>query len=316
MASDYEVVKPKLKDKELAASYGWAMSMLNSVPELKDLFKKAVKKQYTPERFTAEVKNTKWYQTTAEPARKYLVLRTTSPADYVSQTKAIMASLADQYSQMTGEVLKPGYPSLGKDGKVKDGTGVLAHIADLSIKLGWNEAQIKDQLYKSVDWTKKIEQSTLRGQASGYVDQFRQQAAAYGLQMSNQWYADRLEGVVLGNDSAEGVTDSLKTRAKQRYAQYADQLDAGMTISDIADNYKQSMAKVLEINPNTLDNFDPQIQSALDGNLDTDGKKVAKTVNDFEKQLRQDSRWQFTDNAKASIGNGTEKLLKSFGLAV
>lgn len=316
MAKKAKVKQPKLDAKELSASYGWAMATLNSVPELKSLFETAVKKQYTPERFAASLQSTSWFQNTAEPARKYTVLRTAEPADYVSRMKQVMSSLADQYSQMTGDVLPVNYPSV-QGNTVVDGQGFLAHVADQSLRLGLNESQIRDMLFSSVDWKQKIQTHTIGGQASGQLQSFRQQAAAYGVQPSDDWMAEKVGRVTLGDESPEGVLGALKQMSKQRYSHFADQIDAGATIEDIADNYRQSMAKVLEINPNSIDVFDRQIQEGLKARPvqgGTGGQVAAMNIGDFEDHLRRDSRWEFTENAKDTILSQGQGVLKSMGL--
>jgi hypothetical protein len=37
------------------------------------------------------------------------------------------------------------------------------------------------------------------------------------------------------------------------------------------------------------------------------------TMYDFEKALRKDYRWQYTDNAKRDVSNVTLKVLRDFG---
>lgn len=311
-----EVSQPKLSKAELAASYGYAMALLNSDGELAALFKKAVSKQYTPERFQAELRATNWFQSKSESQRRYAVLRTTEPAQYVSQMQQTMASLADQYSQMTGEILSVNYPRL--EGKtIVNGSGFLAHAADMALQLGWNEAQIRDHLFKSVDWKTRIHNFTLSGQASGYVQGFRQQAAAYGVQPSEDWYGQKLGAVVLGNDSTEGVLGQIKKMAMDRYSHFADQIAAGETVADIAENYMQSMGRILEINPQSLDVFDKQIQEGLKARPVEGGKpgqRAAMTISDFEDRLRTDDRWQYTDNAKETVLGQGKAVLEKMGL--
>lgn len=312
-----EVTQPKLSKDELAASYGYAMALLNSDPELASLFKTAVKKQYTPERFQASLRATKWFQTRSESQRRYAVLRLTEPAQYVAQMKQTMASLADQYSQMTGEIMPVNYPSL--NGKtIVNGSGFLAHAADMALQLGWNESQIRDNLFRSVDWTAKIKTFTLGGQASAYVQGFRQQAAAYGVRPSDSWYAKQLGAVVVGDETTEGVLGQLKKQAMDRYSHFADKIAAGETVADIAQNYMQSMGRVLEINPDSLDVFDKQIQEGLRARPVEGGKAgqmAAMSISDFEDHLRKDDRWQFTDNAKETIMGQAKSVLEQMGLA-
>lgn len=308
-----KVKKPKLSDKELSANYGWALATLNSVPELKSLFKKAVSKQYTPERFVAEMRNTKWYQSTSEAQRKYLVLQTADPAQLVAQTNQIMAALSDQYSQLTGEVLEMNGPTL-QNGKVAKGTGFLYQVADMSLKLGLNEAQIRDRLFSAVDWKKKVRMESLGGTGSGQVQAMRQQAAAYGIEPTDDWFGEQVGAVALGDETTEGVLGKIKNLSKQRYTAYADQIEAGVSISDISEGYRQSIGRVLEINPTSVDVFDKNIQKALNFR-DPEGKNAPMNLNDFEDDLRRDDRWQFTQNARESLLTTGQNVLRSFGLS-
>lgn len=303
----------KLSDKELAAQYGWALSTLNGVPELKKLFQRAVSKQYTPERFIAELRNTKWFKASSESQRKYLVLRTADPKQYVSQVTQLMQTVADQYSSMTGEVLPLNFPTI-KNGKITDGSGFLWTVATHALSLGYNEAQIKDELFKSIDWQKKIKDDTLGGSLSGAIQQMRQQAYNLGIQPSEQWYADRVGAVALGDDTAEGALGRLKTMAKERYSAFADRIEAGETMTDISEGYRQSMAKVLELAPGEVDVFDSKIQNALT-KRNTEGAPTPQSINDFEDDLRKDTRWQYTQNAKETLLTSGQNLLRSFGLA-
>lgn len=305
--------KPKLSEKELAANYGWALATLNSVPDLKKLFKLAVKKQYTPERFIAEMRNTKWFKSTSEAQRKYLVLKTADPAQYVAQMKQIMTSLADEYAGATGEVLDFTPPSL-VNGKIVEGSGFLFTAAMTSLSLGYNENQIKDHLFQSIDWTQKIHASQLGGTTSGMLQQMRQQASMLGVDPSESWYGDQLGKVAMGNDTVEGATMRLKDLAKQRYTAFADRIEAGESLADISEGYKQSMSRILEVNPGSVDVFDPKIQAALTKRTDT-GEDAPLSINQFEDDLRKDDRWQYTQNAKDTLMTTGSNLLKSFGLS-
>lgn len=304
---------PHLSSKELASDYGWAMATLNSIPDLKKLFKRAVAKQYTPERFIAEMRNTKWYKNSSESQRKFLVLQTADPSQYVAQMKQVMASLNDQYSQATGQVPRFDPPTI-KNGKVVPGSGFLYNRALSSMQMGLNDAQIKDLLFASVDWSQRIAADTLGGTASGQVQSLRAQASALGVQPSNDWYGEQLGKIELGNDTADSSLEQLKALAKQRYSAFADQIDGGATMQDISEGYKQSMAKVLEVNPASVDVFDPKIQDALTKRNDQ-GADAPQSITDFEKDLRTDDRWQYTQNAKETLLNQGKNVLQSFGLS-
>lgn len=304
---------PKLSAAALASNYGWALATLNSSPDLKKLFTKAVAKQYTPERFIAELRNTNWFKKNSESQRKLIVLKTTDPSQYAAQITQVMASMADQYSQATGEIL-PYTPPKIVNGKIVAGSGFLYTSALQSLSMGLNEAQIKDQLFKSIDWSQKIATDTLGGSTSGTLQQMRQQAASMGVAPTESWYADQVGKIALGNDTADGAAQRIKQLSMQRYSAFADRIDAGESVADISEGYRQSYGKVLEINPATVDVFDSKIQNALT-NRNQDGADAPQSIGDFERSLRQDDRWQFTNNAKDTLMGQGASLLKQFGIS-
>lgn len=301
----------KLSSKELAAQYGWALATLNSNKELKSLFKRAVKKQFTPERFIAELRNTKWFKSKSEAQRKFIVLKTSDPAQYASQVKSIMQSLADQYSKATGQVLPFKPPKVGKDGQIVDGQGFLYRAAVDSLRLGLNDAQINDLLFKSVNWQARIKSDTLGGTLGGQLSQLRQAAAALGVRPSDKWYAAQVDKLADGNDTIDGALSRLQKLAAQRYAAVADRIEAGETLDEITESYKQSLTRVLEVP--SADVFNKHIQKALTWK-DENGQPALMSINDFEDMLRRDAQWQYTQNAKETLLSSGQNLLKSFGL--
>jgi hypothetical protein len=66
------------------------------------------------------------------------------------------------------------------------------------------------------------------------------------------------------------------------------------------------MSKVLEINPDTITLNDPVLRSAIkpEGEM---------SIYDFQKALRKDPRWQYTNNAKDEISGSVTKVLQDFG---
>jgi hypothetical protein len=67
------------------------------------------------------------------------------------------------------------------------------------------------------------------------------------------------------------------------------------------------MAAILEINPQTISFTDPALRSAI-------GPNGEMPIYDFQKSLRRDPRWEFTDNGKAEVASKTLKILQLMGL--
>jgi hypothetical protein len=83
-------------------------------------------------------------------------------------------------------------------------------------------------------------------------------------------------------------------------------LDQGVDLQTIYTPYKNLMASTLEINPQTITLNDPTLRAAI-----TTDKEVP--LYEFERQLRKDNRWQYTNQAKSEVGDATQRILKDFG---
>jgi hypothetical protein len=83
-------------------------------------------------------------------------------------------------------------------------------------------------------------------------------------------------------------------------------LDQGVDLDTIYSPYRNLMASILELNPESIDLKDPTLRSAI-------GPDKEMPIYDFEKALRKDYRWQYTDNAKRDVSNVALKVLRDFG---
>ena len=83
-------------------------------------------------------------------------------------------------------------------------------------------------------------------------------------------------------------------------------LNQGVDLESIYSPYKNIMAKVLEVNPQTITLDDPVLRSAIrpEGEM---------SLYDYQKALRKDPRWQYTSNAKDEVASSVTKVLQDFG---
>jgi uncharacterized protein YqeY len=66
------------------------------------------------------------------------------------------------------------------------------------------------------------------------------------------------------------------------------------------------MANVLELNAEQIDLNDSTLRSAISDKGETN-------LYDFQRQLRKDSRWQYTQNAREEVANSVLGVLRDFG---
>ncbi len=84
-------------------------------------------------------------------------------------------------------------------------------------------------------------------------------------------------------------------------------LAEGIDLDTVYSPYKQQMAALLEINPATISFTDPVLRNAI-------GPNGEMPLYEFQKAIRKDPRWEFTNNAEAEVSKTALKILQNFGL--
>ena len=151
------------------------------------------------------------------------------------------------------------------------------------------------------------------GEAAKTIDSLKATAASYGVSYDPSWYTQSAKDILTGKVDNDTLAQQLKELAKSRYPSLAKQIDAGYTVKQIASPYLQSMANILEINPNDITMEDPTIKQAFTS-LNADGQPSTKALWQFEQDLKQDPRWRFTKNAQTDLMGTARKVLQDFGL--
>jgi hypothetical protein len=151
------------------------------------------------------------------------------------------------------------------------------------------------------------------GEAAKTIDSLKATAASYGVSYDPSWYNQSAKDILTGKVDNDTVAQQLKELAKSRYPSLAKQIDAGYTVKQVASPYLQSMANILEINPNDITMEDPTIKQAFTS-LNADGQPSTKALWQFEQDLKQDPRWRFTKNAQTDLMGTARKVLQDFGL--
>jgi hypothetical protein len=272
---------------------------MESNPQLKALFDKAVKQTWTADRFIAELRATDWFKHHSASVRNAIMQETADPATYQANVDQMFATVRDAYGKMFG--------TAGMSEKQ------LRTWAETAHRMGWSEAQLMDRMTRGMDFQKLLKRHSLGGTAQETVGQLDSLLQNYGINLGDKWKAAQLEKVVKGDDTIGGVQGRVKEMAMREYKAFADRIAAGETVMEIADPYVQHMAELLELNPNDISIRDQMIQSALK-QTDKKGKPAAMDLASFADKVRQDKRWQYTDNAKKQVGNVAETLLRSFGV--
>ena len=117
-----------------------------------------------------------------------------------------------------------------------------------------------------------------------------------------------LSGIASGKIDVNRVVADARKLAAQGQPQYVrDLLAQGYNLDQVFKPYRTAMANVLEIgDPDQIDLNDPLLRSAI-----TD--KGDMNLYDFKKALRQDKRWQYTEQAREDVSTAALSVLRDFG---
>jgi hypothetical protein len=116
-----------------------------------------------------------------------------------------------------------------------------------------------------------------------------------------------IQEILSGNIDLNTVLSNARQIAAQGQPEYVrNLLSSGYNLEDIYAPYKQTMASILEINPDQIDLNDSSLRMAIN-------EKGDMNIYDYKKALRQDSRWQYTGQARESVSDAALKVLKDFG---
>jgi hypothetical protein len=83
-------------------------------------------------------------------------------------------------------------------------------------------------------------------------------------------------------------------------------LDQGLDLDAVYAPYRNTMASLLEINPDSISLNDALLRTAIQGDKEM-------PIYDFQRQIRKDNRWQYTNNARNEASDVARTVLRDFG---
>jgi hypothetical protein len=83
-------------------------------------------------------------------------------------------------------------------------------------------------------------------------------------------------------------------------------LDQGLDLDAVYAPYRNTMASLLEVNPDSISLNDPLLRTAIQGD-----KEIP--IYDFQRQIKKDNRWQYTNNAREEVAGSVQQVLRDFG---
>lgn len=284
--------KPTAAD--IKASYGFVGQLADNIPELKKILQKAVKGQWTQDRFLMAVSDTKWYRSNSAAMRQWITTKAVDP-------KEAAAQLDSAYQTALRIAAETGLPLDRQELTETALAGMLGSMDEADLRFHMNRKYFRAEDYD-------LQESY--GQVAENVTNIRQMASAYGIFDPNDaWTREQLQEVMHGRETIESVQQRAINYAKSKYAQFRDRLDAGETISDIA---RPGMDAARELLEQDISMNDPLIQKYLQARGE-DGQPADMPVWQLEQMARKDSRYQYTSNAKQQVGEILQTIGSNWG---
>lgn len=128
---------------------------------------------------------------------------------------------------------------------------------------------------------------------------------------------DRIDGYLMMLDQGSMDLNSIKQDIRNKdftrqYAAYADLFAQGQDVADIALDFRQTAANLLEKSVDAIRIDDPLIKRALQYK-GSDGKPAQMATWEFEREIRKTDEWDKTDNAMQAYTDIGETILRNFG---
>ena len=223
-----------------------------------------------------------------------------------TELKTWLPAVAAQYKSEKGKsksTIKYTY----KNGELLKTEYLTANAEDPKL---WIEKKVKEDVLAG-----KQDVNTLaipEGPSGKYFVALKNFATDNGLRLSDGAATSYANSIAAGTIDENTAFNALRESASEAFPALADKIKAGINLKTLADPYIQSMSDILEIPDSGIDLFDPKVRSALAYTL-PDGKVGTKSIYDFEKELRKDPRWQYTNNARNDAASVASTVLKDFG---
>ena len=183
-------------------------------------------------------------------------------------------------------------------------------------KLAWSNGWGNDEILLNMRpfLTDTLESGAdVTGTAGDFRDDLMMWARRNGIALDNSAAAKYVANMTLGSQTLDSVKQDIRdTYLTGAYPAWSDRIKAGFDPSEIAAPYRAKMATLLEMDANDIDLNDTLLQRGMQG-VGADGKPSVTPLYAFEKEVRQDPRWQYTDNAYETYTKVGTDLLKMFG---
>jgi len=274
---------------------GLIKAFIQNDPELGNLYSKAVANSWSQDMFISQLHATNWWRTQSDTVRKNLAMKSTDPATW-NQT------VTNEKSKVQELATKLGVPLTGNS---------LQNVTNTAALFGYNDAQIQNMLSA---YLVDIKNGWFGGYAGQVQLAIKEYAMDQGIPVSSDYVNRNVQSIVAGTSSLNATRALIATQAAAAFPMYADQINKGVTVGEIAKPYASALSQILEQNPDHVDLYNPLLRSAMQFKDPKTQEPAVKQLYDYEIDLRKNPAWLNTNNAREGLMAGAQKVLTDLGL--
>jgi len=174
---------------------------------------------------------------------------------------------------------------------------------------GFNQAEFVTDLVKGTQEYKDIVAKKAKQEESKNLvatQTLQNTAGKNGITLSPEQLDSFASRVKKGEDISLVQNDIRKLAAIGQPDNIKKLIDSGIDLATVYDPYKKLMGSTLEINPNSIELSDPTLRMAI-------GPDKEMSLYEYQRALRKDNRWQYTDQARTEAADVAKTVLKDFG---
>lgn len=318
--------KPKTKEELYTDAIGLAVEKYNmpdiifkNVKSLGDLLNRYVNNELTDAQFKREIELDPWYRSnSAEIKARYTQL-----FNYEDLVKKGLATGTTDYEQKVNKIVR------NIQTKARELNGV--EIPDDQAKLIAKDLYIFNQdndpaviterlvrfIRPSAGMIGGVPTTGYGGQALKNYQALQAVAKANGMRIEDLLPRDAsgmpmtaegtLEQLALGKLDLNRISQDARKLAALGQPDYVkDLLGQGYDLETIYSPYRNAMANTLELDPNKISLTDAGLRMGI-------SKEGDMNLYDYERALRNDSRWQYTQRARGEVADAALRVLRDFG---
>ena len=161
-------------------------------------------------------------------------------------------------------------------------------------------------LKKELDALKAKKVTAEASAAQGVRQDLTRTALANGLKLDEDQILNFERRLKAGEDIDAIKSTIRKTAALGMPDSVKQIVDSGVDLSTIYSPYRSILAQTLEINPNSITLDDPTLRMAI-------GPDKEMSLYEYQRSLRKDNRWQYTEQARSEASDIATTVLRDFG---